>query len=255
MSIQLFDLTGKNVLITGSARGLGLAIGTGLAEAGAQFIISDVNAEGAEKSAAELRARGLKATTCNFDVTSDEAVKNAIDKIEKEIGTLDILVNNAGVNLRGALEEMELATWQKVIDINLTAVWRVSKFAAQKMIPRKRGKIINIASLMTFGGRPTTGPYTATKTAIAGLTRAMTVEWAQHNIQINAIGPGYFLTDMTKPLADNPEFDGWVKMRTPAKRWGLPKELVGLAIFYASSASDFVTGQVCYVDGGWTSNL
>lgn len=255
MSTKLFDLTGKNVLITGSARGLGLALGTGLAEAGARFIVSDVNAAAAEESAENLRKRGLQAVTCNFDVTSDDAVKAAIDKIETEIGPLDILVNNAGINLRGSLEEMELSTWQKVIDINLTAVWRVGKFAAQRMIPRRRGKIINIASLMTFGGRPTTGPYTATKTAIAGLTRAMTVDWAQHNLQINAIGPGYFLTEMTKPLAENPEFDSWVKMRTPAKRWGEPKELVGLAVFFASAASDFVTGQVVYVDGGWTSNL
>lgn len=255
MSTKLFDLTGKNCLITGSARGLGLALGTGLAEAGAHFIISDVNAAQADESCEKLRSRGLQASVCNFDVTSEDGVKNAVAKIESEIGPIDILVNNAGVNLRDPLETMDIGKWQKVIDINLTAVWRVSKYTAQRMIPRKAGKIINIASLMTFGGRPTTGPYTATKTAIAGLTRAMTVEWAQHNIQINAIGPGYFLTDMTKPLADDPQFDSWVKLRTPAKRWGLPEELVGLAIFYASNASNFVNGQVCYVDGGWTSNL
>ena len=255
MSVKLFDLSGKNALVTGSGRGLGLAIGTGLAEAGAKLIVSDINAELAEQSAAALRARGLKAATCNFDVTKESAVEAAIDRIEKEHGSLDILVNNAGINLRGSLEELPVETWSKVIDLNLTAVWLVSKHAAKRMIARKQGKIINIASLMTFGGRPSTGAYTASKTAIAGLTRAMTVDWAQHNIQINAIGPGYFMTDMTKTLADNPEFDAWVKMRTPAKRWGLPEELVGLAIFYASKASDFVTGQVRYGDGGWTSNL
>ncbi len=255
MSTKLFDLTGKTALITGSGRGLGCAIARGMGAAGARIVFNDINEELVQNTVADCTACGLDATCCNFDVTKEESVKAGIGKIEKEVGPIDILVNNAGMQRRGPLEEISEEDWQAVIDLNLTAVWRVAKFAVRGMIERKQGKIINIASLMSFGGRPTTGPYTASKGGVALLTKAMTVEWAQHNIQVNAIGPGYFHTDMTQALVDNPEFDAWVKMRTPAKRWGKPEELIGLAIFCASSASDFVTGQVVYVDGGWTSNL
>ncbi len=255
MSNPLFDLSGKNALVTGSGRGLGLAIGTGLAEAGARLIISDINEQLAEASAAALRERGLKAVTCNFDVTQDEAVAAAMAKIEAEIGPLDILVNNAGINLRGPLESQETDAWMKVMELNVNSVWRVAKYGVRGMIERRRGKIINIASLTTFGARPGIGAYNTSKTAVAGLTRSMAVDWTQHNIQANAIGPGYFITEMTQVLADDPNFDSWVKLRTPAKRWGRPEELVGAAVFLASPASDFVSGQVVYVDGGWTANL
>jgi gluconate 5-dehydrogenase len=234
---------------------LGLAIGTGLAEAGARLILCDIDEGAVEQRRKELEGRGLKVAACNFDVTNEDQVSAAVERIEGEIGPLDILVNNAGINLRMPLEETPQEKWRAVIDLNLNAVWLVSKHAVRGMIQRRRGKIINIASLLTFAARPTIGAYTASKTAVAGLTRAMTVEWAKHNVQINAIAPGYFLTEMTRPLAENPELNNWVMMRTPAGRWGKPEELVGLAIFYASAASDFVTGQVVYVDGGWTANL
>jgi gluconate 5-dehydrogenase len=255
MSTKLFDLSGKNVLVTGSGQGLGLAIGTGLAEAGARLILSDINTELVAQRVGELEARGLKCASGNFNVTEEQAVSEGIDKIERDIGPIDILVNNAGMQRRGPLEEISEEDWKAVIDLNLTAVWRVSKFAVRGMIERKSGKIINIASLMAWGGRPTTGPYTASKGGVLLLTKAMTVEWAEHNVQVNAIGPGYFLTEMTQKLADDPKFDGWVKMRTPARRWGDPKELIGAAIYLSSEASSFVTGQIIYVDGGWVSNL
>ncbi len=168
---------------------------------------------------------------------------------------IDILVNNAGIQRRGRLEEFDRATWQTVLDTNLTSAFLVSRQVVKAMIARKAGKIINICSLMSEVGRQTTGPYTASKGGLKMLTKAMAAEWGSHNIQANGIGPGYFLTEMTQPLADDPEFDGWVKKRTPARRWGLPEELIGTAIYLASPASNFVNGQVIYVDGGILASL
>lgn len=167
----------------------------------------------------------------------------------------DILVNNAGINLRGKLEEISKETWDTVLATNLTGPWLVARAFVPGMIRKGGGKVINIASLMSFGGREGTGPYTASKGGIALLTKAMTVEWARHNIQCNAIAPGYFLTEMTRSLKDDPKFDGWVRLRTPAERWGDPRELTGCLVFLSSAASGFVNGQVIYVDGGWSSKL
>lgn len=255
MSSPLFDLSGRNALVTGSSRGLGRAIGAGLAQAGARLIVNGTDAGRVAEAVAELGARGLAAVAAPFDVTDERQVAEAIDRIEREIGPIDILVNNAGIQRRGPLEQIDEADWQAVIDLNLTAVWRVAKFAARGMIGRGRGRIINIASLMSFAGRATTGPYTASKGGVAMLTKAMSVEWARHGINVNALAPGYFLTDMTRKLAQDPEFDGWVRMRTPAERWGEPRELVGPAVFLASEAASFVNGQVLYVDGGWSAKL
>ena len=161
-----------------------------------------------------------------------------------------MLVNNAGVNLRGPLAEIDPGAWDEVIATNLTGVFLTSRTVAEGMIARKRGKIINICSLMSEVGRASIGPYAASKGGVKMLTRAMAVEWAPHNIQVNGIGPGYFLTDMTRPLADDPKFDAWLRRRTPAGRWGRPEDLVGAAVFLSSRASDFVNGQILYVDGG-----
>ena len=256
MSTKLFDLSGKTALITGSAQGLGLAYAVGLSDAGARIVFNDINEELVAQRIAEFKAQGKECAAGTFDVTKEAAVKEGIEKIEKEVGPIDILINNAGMQRRGPLEEITEEDWQAVMDLNLTAVWRVSKFAVRGMIERRRGKIVNIGSLMSWGGRPTTGPYTASKGGVLLLTKAMTVEWAQHNIQINSIGPGYFITEMTQKLADDKEFNNWVcNVRTPAKRWGLPEELVGAAIFFSSDASNFISGQIIYVDGGWVSNL
>jgi gluconate 5-dehydrogenase len=254
-SKNLFDLTGKNALVTGSTRGLGATIATALAEVGATVIINGTNEALVRERVQELTSRGLKVLGCPFDVTKEDLVQAGVAEITRQAGPIDILVNNAGMQRRGPLHEIKREDWDAVLQLNLTGSWLTAKHVVRGMIERRQGKIINICSLMSFGGRPSTGPYAASKGGLAMLTKAMTVDWAQYNIQINGIAPGYFITDMTRKLADDPQFDAWVKMRTPAKRWGKPEELVGLAVFFASAASDFVTGQIVCVDGGWTANL
>jgi gluconate 5-dehydrogenase len=251
----LFDLTGKNVLVTGSTRGLGRCIGLGLAGAGARLIVNGTSEARVAECVAALRSEGVDCAGCAFDVTQPEAVRDAVRRIEEEIGPIDILVNNAGITVRAPLVDLTEDDWRRVVDINLSSAFRVGREAARAMITRGRGKVINIASLTTFAARETNGAYSASKGGVAALTRTMAVEWARHNIQANAIAPGYFRTDLTRILAENPEFDLWVKMRTPARRWGEPPELVGAVVFLASDASSFVNGQILYVDGGWTANL
>jgi gluconate 5-dehydrogenase len=253
--MNAFSLAGRRALITGSGRGLGLRFAEALAEAGAEVIINDVDAARAEAAAVGLRAKGRTAHTALFNVTDPAAVKAGVREIEQAAGPIDILINNAGIHRYGALLELEPAKWQEVLDVNLTGAFLVAQAVAAGMVARRRGKVINICSLMSEGGRPTTGNYMAAKGGLKMLTKAMTVEWAKHNIQANGIGPGYILSDMTAHLAAKPDFDAWVKMRTPAGRWGTPDDLAGAAVFLASSASDFVNGQIIYVDGGWLSAL
>lgn len=254
MPKTLFDLSGHRILITGSNAGIGLAIAQGLAEHGATVILNGRNAEKLEAAAQNLRHRGLSVETSRFDVTNEAEVIEAIAQIA-QTGPIDGLVNNAGIQRRLSLEKVELSTWNEVLQTNLTSAFVVSRETAKHMIERRQGKIVNTCSLMSAVGRTTTGPYTAAKGGLKMLTKAMCADWAQYNIQINAIGPGYFITEMTQVLADNPEFDAWVKGRTPAKRWGRPEELVGAAVFLCSRASDFINGQIIYVDGGMISSL
>lgn len=249
---SLFNLSDKRILITGSNAGIGFALAKGLAEHGATVILNGRNAKKLEAAAQKLQ--GFTVETSRFDVTKEAEVKTAIEALTAK-APLDGLINNAGIQRRVSLENAELATWQEVLDTNLSSAFLVSREAAKHMIARKGGKIVNICSLMSDMGRTSTGPYTAAKGGLKMLTKAMCVDWAQHNIQINAIGPGYFITEMTQVLADNPEFDAWVKGRTPAKRWGNTEELVGAAVFLCSSASNFVNGQILYVDGGMISSL
>jgi gluconate 5-dehydrogenase len=255
MSEGLFDLSGKNALVTGSSRGLGLSLAGCLARHGARVIINGTNEKLVNQRAEELKKEGFLAASGCFDVTDEEAVRSGVAEITKQAGPIDILVNNAGMQRRAPLHEVRREDWDAVLQLNLTAAWLTAKHIVPGMIERQRGKIINICSLMSFGGRPGTGPYAASKGGLAMLTKAMTVDWAQHNIQVNGIAPGYFITDMTRQLAEDPQFDAWVKMRAPARRWGKPEELGGLAVFFASPASDFVNGQVVCVDGGWMANL
>lgn len=250
MENSLFDLKGRIALITGSSRGLGFAIARGLARAGAIVVLNARHQDKLASAVSVLTGQGLAAHGFVFDVLQREQIEKQVREIETSIGPIDILVNNVGNNLRGALEDFEEAAWHEVIDINLTSAWLVSKVVVREMISRCSGKIINTCSLMSELGRNTTGPYTAAKGGLKMLTRAMAVEWAGHNIQVNGIGPGYFITELTQPLADNPEFDNWLKKRTPAGRWGNVDELAGTAIFLASAASSFVSGQIIYVDGG-----
>ncbi len=193
--------------------------------------------------------------TAAFDVTDEAAVTAAFEAFDRDGIAIDILVNNAGIQLRKPIVELSTPEWQKVMDTNLTSAFVVGREAAKRMITRKSGKIINIGSLTSELARATVAPYTVAKGGIKMLTRAMTAEWAEHGIQVNAIGPGYMLTDMNEALINNPQFDGWVKGRTPARRWGKPEELAGTAVYLASAASNYVSGQIIYVDGGMISVL
>ena len=256
MSIQLFDLTGRTALVTGSSRGLGRAIAEGFADAGARIILNGVDPQRLQASAAELRAKGFEVLELAFNVASEEAVMAAFASLDQQGVQVDVLVNNAGIQLRKPLIEFTGAEWQRVIDTNLSSAFYVGREAASRMIQRGRGgKIINIGSLTSEVARATVAPYTAAKGGIKLLTRAMAAEWAEHNIQANAIGPGYMVTEMNQALIDNPAFDAWVKGRTPARRWGRPEELVGTALFLASAASSYVNGQIIYVDGGMLAVL
>lgn len=252
MSIKLFDLTGKIALITGGTHGLGQAMAIGLGNAGATLVINGASSQvKLEKAVEEYTSLGLSAHGYLFDVTDEEQVAINIAKIEKEVGTIDILVNNAGIIKRIPLEEMAVADFEEVIKVDLVGPFIVSKHVVKGMIQRQEGKIINICSMMSELGRNTVGAYAAAKGGLKMLTRNMATEWAKHNIQTNGIGPGYFATTQTEPIrVDGHPFNDFIVGRTPAGRWGNPEDLEGAAIFLASRASDFVNGQILYVDGG-----
>lgn len=255
LATALFSLEGRRALVTGSSRGLGLAIAQGLGEAGAKLILNGVDAARLEASAASLREKGLDVRASAFDVTDEAAVVAAFEALDAAGVEVDILVNNAGIQLRKPIVELTTPEWHKVMDTNVTSAFVVGREAARRMIPRGRGKVINIGSLTSQLARATIAPYAVAKSGIKMLTQAMAAEWAEHGIQANSIGPGYMLTDMNEALISNPQFDGWVKSRTPSRRWGKPEELVGAAVFLASPASNYVNGQIIYVDGGMTAVL
>ncbi|NIA16547.1 MAG: SDR family oxidoreductase [Nitrospiraceae bacterium] len=251
----MFGLKGRLALVTGSSRGLGWSMANGLAAAGATVVLNGTNERLLEKQEAVMRRAGHACSACPFDVTREAHVQEAVAVIEREVGSIDILVNCAGINRRGPTASFDARDWDAVMDVNVKGAWLVAKYAVHGMMRRRRGKIINIASLLSFAAKPEIAAYATSKAGVAMLTKTMAVEWAPYNIQANAIAPGYFKTDFTAPLAADKQFDAWVKMRTPAARWGDPQELNGLAVFLASEASSFVTGQVIGVDGGWTANL
>jgi gluconate 5-dehydrogenase len=251
--MQLFDLTGRTALVTGSSRGLGRAMAEGLASAGAAVVLNGSDAGRLAEAAASMRAAGRTVHEARFDVTDEAAVLAAFAALDVQGIAIDILVNNAGIQFRKPMIDLATADWRRVIETNLTSAFIIGREAARRMIPRGHGKIINIGSLTSALARATVAPYTVAKGGIKMLTQAMTAEWAVHGIQANAIGPGYMLTDMNEALVNDPAFDAWVKGRTPARRWGRPDELVGTAVFLASAASDYVNGQIIYVDGGMIS--
>jgi len=247
---NLFDLKGKNALITGGTQGLGFDIAKGLGEAGARVILNARNPQKLEEAIKKMRTFGIETEGVLFDTTDSSEIIPAIDKIEAEIGPIHILVNNAGIIKRTPLEQMEDADFDEVLKTNLSGVFKVSKAVVKKMMSRQEGKIVNMCSLMSELGRPNVGAYAASKGGLKMLTKNMAAEWASQNIQVNGIGPGYYITELTKPLVEDEKFNTFIINRTPARRWGLPHELAGAAVFLASNASNFVNGQVIYVDGG-----
>ncbi|MBA8840407.1 SDR family oxidoreductase [Ochrobactrum sp. RH2CCR150] len=251
MSVQLFDLTGKRALVTGSSQGIGYALAKGLANAGADVIL---NGRDAAKLKAAAESLGVKHTLA-FDATDHEAVRAAIDGFEADFGPIDILVNNAGMQHRTPLEDFPADAFERLFRANVSTVFNVGQAVARHMIKRGTGKIINIASVQTALARPGIAPYTATKGAVGNLTKGMATDWAKYGLQCNAIAPGYFDTPLNAALVSDPTFSSWLEKRTPAGRWGKVDELVGACIFLASNASSFVNGHVLYVDGGITASL
>ncbi len=254
MTVNMFDLTGKIALVTGSSRGIGSAIARGLAAAGATVVLNGLDETRLEAARVALAAEvgDDRVRAIAFDVTDAEATAAAINWVEAEVGPLNILVNNAGVQHRVPMLDLDVKDWERVLRTNLTSAFLVGREAARHMIPRGAGKIINVASVQTDLARPTIAPYTASKGGIRNLTRAMTAEWAAHGLQINAIAPGYIHTEMTQNLVDDTVFNEWILGRTPAHRWGTVEDLVGPAVWLASAGSNFVNGQVVFIDGGMT---
>jgi gluconate 5-dehydrogenase len=250
----VFDLTGRVALVTGSSRGIGNVIATGLAEAGATVVLNGLDRERLEKARAELAGRfgDERIAAVAFDVTEPAAVAAGIDEVERRIGPVRVLVNNAGVQHRVPMLELAVEDWDRVVRTDLTSAFLVGREVARHMVARGTGKIVNICSVQSELARPTIAAYTAAKGGLRNLTRAMTAEWARHGIQINALAPGYIHTEMTQNLVDDDEFSSWILGRTPAARWGSPADLVGPAVWLASDGSDYVNGQVIYVDGGMT---
>lgn len=250
-SQKLFDLSGKRALITGGTHGLGMAMAKGLGQAGATLVINGHTKDKMDQALSEYTSEGLKASGYLFDVTNEEAVAQAIEQIEKEVGALDIVINNAGVIIRTPLLDLSVEDFRKVVDIDLTGPFIVSKYVAKNMVKRKSGKIINICSMMSELGRDNVSAYAAAKGGLKMLTKNMATELARYNIQVNGIGPGYFATSQTAPLrVEGHPFNNFIISRTPAGRWGDPEDLIGTTIFLASNASNFVNGQIIYVDGG-----
>jgi gluconate 5-dehydrogenase len=248
---KLFDLAGRTALVTGSSDGLGLAIARGLAAAGAGIILNGRDEKKLSGVARTFADAGHKVRARAFDVADEQAVLAAFEHFDADGVEIDILVNNAGIQLRKPMVDLTTDEWRRVVDIHLTGAFQVGRETAKRMIGRARGgKVINMASLTSEVARATISPYGAAKGGIRMLTRFMAAEWAQHDIQANAIGPGYIATALNRALLEDPKFDAWVKGRTPSGRWGTPEDLIGVAVFLASSASDYVNGQTIYVDGG-----
>ncbi|MEZ5741596.1 MAG: SDR family oxidoreductase [Burkholderiaceae bacterium] len=254
-SLALFSLAGRRALITGSTQGIGFALARGLAGAGATIVLNGRDAARLARAAASLRDEGATVEELAFDVTDQPAVAAAIDAFEADQGPIDILVNNAGIQHRGPLEDFDPAAFDTLMRTNVHSVFHVGQAVARHMIRRGAGKIINICSVQSALARPGIAPYTASKGAVANLTKGMATDWARHGLNINGIAPGYFETPLNKALVEDEKFSAWLAARTPMGRWGDVRELVGAAIFLGSDAASFVNGHVLYVDGGITVSL
>ncbi len=252
---HLFGLRGRIALVTGSSRGIGRALAAGLAQAGAHVVVNGRSADAVEAVAAQIVGDGGKADAAAFDVTDGAQVRAGVARIEAEIGPIDILVNNAGVQRRMPLEDFPEDAWRGLMAANLDSVFLVGQAVARAMIPRGRGRIINVCSVQSELARLNIAPYTASKGAVKMLTKAMATDWGKHGIRVNGLGPGYFRTPLNKALVEDEKFSAWLTARTPLGRWGEVEELVGAAIFLAGEASSFVNGHILYVDGGVTASI
>lgn len=253
-AMNLFDLSGKRALVTGSGQGIGLALARGLGRHGAHVILNGRTETRLADAARDLSCEGLDVSTSVFDVTEAGDVNSAIDRLESR-GPIDILINNAGVQFRAPLQDYADDKWDLLMKTNVTGAYLVGKAVAKHMISRGAGRIVNIASVQSELARPGIAPYTATKGAIRNLTKGMATDWARMGLQINALAPGYFKTPLNQALIDDPAFTEWLEKRTPAGRWGNVEELMGAAVFLASDAASFVNGHILYVDGGITASI
>ncbi len=251
----MFDLSGKTALVTGSSQGIGFALAKGLSECGAKIVLNGRDTAKLSKAADKLRADGANVHEMPFDATDNDAVRVAINRYEDGSGPVHILINNAGMQHRTPLEDFPAEMFEMLLRSNIVTTFNVGQACARHMIERGAGRIINIASVQTALARPGIAPYTATKGAVANLTKGMATDWAKHGLNCNAIAPGYFDTPLNAALVSDPEFSDWLKNRTPAARWGKVEELVGAAVFLASDASSFVNGHTLFVDGGITACL
>lgn len=248
---KLFSLHNQKALVTGASRGLGRAIAIGLAQAGATVICSSSSKGGTDETVRLIQELGGKAHSIEADLSNRDSVNQLAKDTLELLGSIDILVNNGGTIARYPATDYPAEEWDRVLEVNLTSAFRLSQLIGKQMIAQGSGKIINIASMLSYSGGITVPAYTASKHGIAGITKALANEWAQYNIQINAVAPGYMRTDNTQALQNNPERNKAIEARIPAGRWGEAEDLVGAVIFLASAASNYVNGNIINVDGGW----
>jgi len=255
MANSLFDLTGRRALVTGSGQGIGFTLARGLAQAGAEVILNDIDKDRLAAAAKKLQGEGATVYELGFDVTDADLAKSAVDDFEATTGPIDILINNAGMQFRAPLEEFPADRFDFMMRLNINSVFYVGQAVAKHMIARQEGKIVNICSVQTALARPPIAPYTAFKGAVANMTKGMATHWAKHGLQVNGLAPGYFKTELTSALVADEEFTAWLSGRTPAGRWGEVEELIGACVFLSSPASSFVNGHILYVDGGITCSV